>query len=260
MRFIDAHTHTFLRGPEDLARMAQSGVRAAVVCAFLPVAPTGAASLLDLFTWLDTVERARLDAAGIALRLAVGIHPRSMPPEEDVERVLDAVRAKVESGRAVAIGEIGLESGSDAEEALLLRQLVLARELGVPAIVHTPRANKTARVEATLRLIDASGIAPAAVLLDHLTGEGIEALDRERRGLWMGLTVQPGKTTPEDIAAILARRGPERLVVDSDLSHLPSDPCAVAEAARRLGELGVAPEAIARVTWENASIALGLWG
>lgn len=256
MSFIDAHTHTFLRGPEDLAAMADSGVHAAVVCAFLPVAPSGASSLLDLFTWLDTVERARLDRAGIAARLAVGIHPRSMPPEAEVEPVLARVRALVESGRAVAIGEIGLETGSDKEKATLARQLRLARELGVPAIVHTPRANKKERVAETLRLIDEAGIAAEQIILDHMTPELIAALDESRRGFWMGLTLQPGKTTPADVASLLRARGPERILLDSDLSHMPSDPRAVAGAARWLLQSGFSRESIALVAEGNAARAM----
>lgn len=257
MTFIDAHTHTFLRGPEDLARMAHAGVRAAAVCAFLPVAPSGAASLLDLLTWLDTVERARLDRAGIAMQLAAGIHPRSIPPEADIDRVLGAVRSMVETGRAAAIGEIGLETGSGDERALFLRQICLAGELGVPAIVHTPRANKKERLADALALIDTAHIAPDLVLLDHLTPESVSALDARGHRFWMGLTVQPGKATPEEVAALISARGPERLIVDSDLSHVPSDPCAVARTARRLGELGIAPGDIARVTAENAARLFG---
>ena len=256
MTFIDAHTHTFLRGPEDLSAMAQSGVRTAVVCAFLPVVPSGASSLLDLFTWLDGVERSRLAHADIDMRLAVGLHPRSIPPACDIEMVLDRVRSLVEAKRAAAIGEIGLETGSDEERDVFFRQLCLARDLCVPAIVHTPRKDKAERVEATLRLIDQAGIAPERVVLDHLTPELVAALDAQKRGFWIGITLQPGKTTPEQIADLIGARGAERLLLNSDLSHMPSNPDAVSKAARRLGELGIAPLDIARVTSENAARAI----
>jgi predicted metal-dependent TIM-barrel fold hydrolase len=68
MPFIDAHTHSYLRGPEDLESMALSGVEALVVCAFLPVQPSDSSGLIDLFRWLDTVERARLADHGLAMR------------------------------------------------------------------------------------------------------------------------------------------------------------------------------------------------
>lgn len=256
MKFIDAHTHTFLRGPEDLERMGNAGTVCAVVCAFLPVQPTCAGTLLDLFAWLDTVERERLEKRGIREILAVGIHPRCIPPAPDTAPVIERVKAMLQSGRAGAVGEIGLEKGTDAERGILLEQLRLAAELSVPAVVHTPRTNKEAMVQETLRIIDESGIADELVILDHLTPAIVRALDAKGRTFRMGLTLQPGKTTPEEVKALLDERGPERLHLDSDLSHMPSQPDAVAEAARRLAELGAQRGDIEKLTFSNAASAL----
>jgi predicted metal-dependent TIM-barrel fold hydrolase len=254
---IDPHTHTFLRGDEDLSAMRSSGVCAAVVCAFLPVTPSASSSLLDLFTWLDTVERERLVKHDIEPIIALGIHPRCIPPVEDVEPVLDRVRELIDRKRVGAIGEIGLETGSNAEKGVLLRQLELARELQLLAIVHTPRANKSDRLSETLELIDRAGIASSKIILDHLTPELVAALDSDGRDFWMGLTVQSGKTRPEEIAALIQSRGSvHRLLVSSDVSHQPSDPCAVAWTAQRLEALGVDPTVIDRLTSFNAMEAL----
>ena len=258
MAFIDAHTHTFLRGPEDLAAMARAGVESAVVCAFLPVPASGACSLIDLFFWLDDVERKRLVQAGIRPIIAVGVHPRALPPETELDRVLAEMNSLVTSGRASAIGEIGLETGSEAEKSLLLRQLRLARDLHATAIVHTPRADKRERLRETLRLVDEAGIAPGRVILDHLTPDLVAELDARSRHFWMGLTVQPGKTTPEQLADLVMARGTRRLIVNSDLSHMPSWPDALAKTAQRLGELGLKPEDIERLTRSNAEEAFEL--
>ena len=260
MAFIDAHTHTFLRGPEDLAVMARAGIESAVVCAFLPVPASGACSLIDLFSWLDGVERRRLCQAGIRPIIAVGVHPRSLPPEDELDRVLTGMTSLVTAERASAIGEIGLETGSEAEKSLLLRQLCLARDLQAPAIVHTPRANKRERLRETLRLVDEAGIAPGQVILDHLTPDLVAEIDAQKRPFWMGLTVQPGKTTPEEIARLVLSRGPSRLIVNSDLSHMPSWPDALAMTARQLSELGLTPADIDSLTRGNAAQALGIDG
>ena len=59
MRYIDAHTHSHLRGTEDLQAMAQAGVEGVVVCAYLPVRPSHPAGVEDLWRWLVTGGNAR---------------------------------------------------------------------------------------------------------------------------------------------------------------------------------------------------------
>ena len=255
-QFIDAHTHTFLRGPEDLALMGSSGTACALVCAFLPVRPTCAGTLLDLFSWLDTVERERLEKRGVRELLAVGIHPRCLPPVRETAAVLERAAAMAEEGRACAIGEIGLEQGTQEERSVLLEQLRLAAALNVPAVIHTPRADKEARVQETLEVIEKSGIPDGLVILDHLTAPIIRALDAGGRHFRLGMTLQPGKTTPEEVRDLVEERGTERLHLDSDLSHMPSEPDAVARAARRLAELGLPNCDILALTSANAAEAL----
>lgn len=258
---VDAHTHTFLRGPEDLEAMAASGVRHAVVCAFLPVPPSGAASLLDLFRWMEQVEAPRLAAHGVQPVLAMGIHPRSIPPQRDVEAVLSHVEAQAAKGGIRAIGEIGLETGSDEERAVLVRQLAMAARLRLPAIVHTPRKNKDAILERTLAAIDESGIPDGQVILDHLTAPLVLSLDRRGRKFRMGMTIQPSKTTPQEVFDLVRNReglGTERLHLDSDLSHVASWPDAVARAAAELAFLGMEESDVLALTGRNAVAALGL--
>ncbi|MGI5863258.1 MAG: TatD family hydrolase [Myxococcales bacterium] len=255
MLLIDSHTHTFLRGPEDLEAMAIAGIEAVAVCAFLPVTPSGPATLLDHFRWLDEVERARLAELGLAMRLAVGVHPRCIP-DSGLDLVLARVEALLNSRAAVAVGEVGLETGSEREREVLAAQLRLAQAAGVRAIVHTPRKNKAEALAATIRLIEAEGIDPSRVVLDHLTPDLVA--EAERIGVWIGLTVQPGKLTYESLSQLVFERGPERLLVNSDLSHAPSDPLTVARVARFLWRAGHPAESIEKVTHRNAAKVLRL--
>ena len=253
MGLIDSHTHTHLRSPEDLEAMAVAGVTGVVVCAFLPVRPSDAATLRDLFRWLLEEEVARLRAYGLHACVAVGVHPRCIP-DRGLEQALDEVGRLLAARTAGALGEVGLETGSPSERELLAGQLALAHRLGVPAILHTPRANKPAMLEATLEIVAASGIEPARVVIDHLTPDLVAGV--RARGLGAGLTIQPGKLTPADVVAVVARAGSAGIFVDSDLSHAPGDPLALPRVARALARAGVPAADLARVTGGNARALL----
>jgi hypothetical protein len=234
--------------------MAQAGVAGVVVCAFLPVRPSHPAAVRDLWRWLREPEVARLGAAGLAARVALGVHPRCVP-DGGVDLLLEELERLATTGAAAAIGEIGLEAGGAAEADLLLRQLCLAARVELPAVVHTPRAGKAAALDATLGLVREAGIDPARVVVDHLTPELVPRV--LAAGAVAGLTVQPGKATPGEVEAVVRRHGAARVVVDSDLSHAPSDPLAVPRVAEALLRAGVDAELVARVTHGNARELFG---
>jgi predicted metal-dependent TIM-barrel fold hydrolase len=252
--FFDAHTHTHLRGCEDLEQMALAGVDGLTVCAFLPVAPSAPATVRDLWRWLAEGETARLAGHGIRGRVALGVHPRCIPAE-GATALVEELDGWVAAGRAAAVGEIGLETGSPVEQELLARQLRLAARRGVPAVVHTPRANKPAMLEATLAILRAERVDPAHLILDHLTPDLVPAA--RRLGAVAGLTVQPGKLTATDVLAVVRAHGPDGLVVDSDLSHVASDPLTVPRVARALRAAGLDPAVIERITSANARALFG---
>jgi uncharacterized protein len=253
MSFIDAHTHSHLRGAEDLQAMAQAGVGGVVVCAYLPVRPSHPAAVEDLWRWLTTVEAARLAGAGLAARVAAGVHPRCIP-DHGVDALLDALARLLESGAAAAVGEIGLEAGTAVEHDLLERQLRLAQRLGVPAIVHTPRERKEPALDATLALLARVGD-PARVVVDHLTPELVGRV--RAAGAVAGVTVQPRKATARDVEEVVRRHGAAGVVVDSDMSQAASDPLAVPRVAAHLAQAGLAPDAVAAVTGDNARRLFG---
>jgi TatD DNase family protein len=74
---------------------------------------------------------------------ALGIHP--LFAEQAVPEDLEILRDKLQSARPVAVGEIGLDffvEGLDREiqEHYFVEQLKLARELGLPVILHVRRS------------------------------------------------------------------------------------------------------------------------
>ena len=76
---------------------------------------------------------------------AVGVHPSDVPQMKDAD--LDTVKRLAGHEKAVAIGEIGLDyhydfSPPEAQKKRFYEQLELARELGMPVIVHDRDAHR----------------------------------------------------------------------------------------------------------------------
>ncbi len=85
----------------------------------------------------------RLVAEDGRIRAAAGLHPHQA--RLDAPALLDAVRALAAEGRIVAIGEIGLDyhydfSSPEEQRDAFRRQLSLAAEVGLPAIIHSRNA------------------------------------------------------------------------------------------------------------------------
>jgi len=254
MPYFDSHTHLFLRGAEDLESMATAGVRATVICAFLPVKPSGAATLKDLFRWLCESEPLRQAQFGIKAFAAIGVHPRCVP-DQGLDEAFQAVDERLADKSAALLGEVGLETGTREEVEVLCAQLKIARARGAPIVVHTPRSDKARVVGQLLPLFEKEQVDPKKVVIDHLTADLVAGV--LARGFWCGLTVQPGKLTPDGVLAIVKEHGCERILVDSDAAHVLADPLAVPRVARCLESAGLAASEIARVTWGNAATLVG---
>jgi len=231
MRIVDSHTHTYLRGPEDLELMSVAGIEGAVICSYLPMPPTGASTLNDLFSWQIGVESPRLSSYRIDSRIAVGIHPRSIPTNE-IEMVYDRLISIFDNEAAPAMGEIGLESGSKEEADVFVQQLRIAKDFARPVIVHAPRKNKAAVFEKTIAILKEEGIDGSKVILDHLTPD-LVPIAREY-GALAGLTIQPGELSPKDVEEIVSKSGPEGIVLNSNIGDAPSDPLALPRTVSQL--------------------------
>lgn len=105
---------------------------------------------------IPAVERANFGpvarlAASVGASYALGIHPICVPQadEGDLAALRAAVALAIDDPRLVAIGEIGLDffipvlsepAMRAKQEHFLREQLRIAREFGLPALLHTRRA------------------------------------------------------------------------------------------------------------------------
>ncbi len=245
---IDAHIHADTRPYEDFESMVISGVNTAISCAHDPLRMTSSEVVFDHFYRLMNNDVKRAAENGLKLYLALGIHPRSI--SSDHEKILKKLPRLMEKDSVVAIGEIGLESGSEEEISIFKKQLKIAEDLKARVIVHTPRINKKEVSLKTISLIQ-ENINPAHAVLDHVDFSIVDDVIEEE--FMLGLTVQPEKITPPEAIEILENYGSDKFVLNSDISSSPSDPLAVAKTVHLMRLKNFGNKEINQVSYENAA-------
>jgi TatD DNase family protein len=98
---------------------------------------------IDITNAKSATTALRLAAEDVRIRAAAGLHPHQA--RLDAPALLDAIRALAADGRIVAVGEIGLDyhydfSSPREQRDAFRRQLALAGEIGLPAIIHSRNA------------------------------------------------------------------------------------------------------------------------
>lgn len=245
---IDGHIHADCRPYEDFKLMAIAGVEAAITCAHDPMRMSTSAVVLDHIHRILNNDFKRAVDNGLRLYGAVGIHPRSISPDYQV--VLDKLPSLIEDDKVIAIGEIGLETESEKEKDIFIKQLQLAQELNMKIIMHTPRSNKREVTKVALSILD-DHIEQSFVQLDHVDNSIID-LVVDFNGL-LGITVQPQKMTPQEAVELLDEYGTERFVLDSDMSSSPSDPLSVPKTVHEMKLAGFKNSDIDGVSRGNVS-------
>jgi len=244
---IDSHIHADTRPYEDFEIMAVAGIEAAITCAHDPLRMTSADVVLDHWDRILNNDMGRAAENGLKLYAAIGIHPRSI--SIDFERAMEKLDNLVRDERVVAIGEIGLESVSESQINVFKRQLELAENLKMPAIVHTPRRNKKEVAEVTMDIIE-ENISPDLVVVDHVDDSIMKMV--VELGTRVGITVQPQKMTPEEAVLLIKEYGTERVFLDSDISSSPSDPLSVPKTVHKMKLADFKMEDIKKVSHDNA--------
>lgn len=247
-RYIDAHTHIYLRSAEDVELMSLAGIQGVVVCAYFPIRPSGPDTLADLFKWISEEEPERLSMHCMSMRATVGIHPRSIP-ESGVKKALDHIFALFDNELVYGLGEVGLETNSKEEQHVFRQQLRIANEHPLPIVVHTPKQNKPKIVDITLKILEDENVDFSRVIVDHLSPDLVPKV--REKGALAGLTVQAGKLAPKDVCDTVAANGPEGIVVNSDLGNYPSDPLTLPKVAHAMDSAGMGGRDVELVTYSN---------
>ncbi|MCT2547266.1 MULTISPECIES: TatD family hydrolase [Streptomyces] len=250
MRIFDPHIHMTSRTTDDYRAMYDAGVRALVEPAFWLGQPrTHPASFADYFDALLGWEPYRAAQFGIRHHCTIGLNPKEAN-DPRCTPVLDLLPRYLAKDSVVAVGEIGYDTMTDAEEHAFAAQLGLAVEFGLPALVHTPHRDKAGGTARSLAVIEESGIDPGHVVLDHLNE--VTVTEVIGTGCWMGFSIYPDtKMTPRRMVDILKKYGTEHMLVNSAADWGHSDPLLTRITAETMLEAGFDEDDVDRVMWRN---------
>lgn len=260
MRFFDPHIHCTSRTTDDYAAMSEAGIRAVIEPAFWLGQPrTTLGAFTDYFAAILGWERFRASQFGISHYCAIGLNSKEANDEGLAREVLEVLPNYILKEGVVAVGEIGYDEITPAEEFAYEAQLDLAREHDMVVMVHSPHRDKKRGIQRSIDVAANHGIPMNKLIIDHNNEETVKiVLDS---GAWAAFTIYPHtKMGSLRMCELLQQYGPERIIVDSSADWGISDPLAVPRTAALMLEKGIDPEAVRLATWQNALDAYGQSG
>ncbi|MFI5755075.1 TatD family hydrolase [Streptomyces sp. NPDC051569] len=259
MRIFDPHIHMTSRTTDDYQAMYASGVRALVEPSFWLGQPrTSPESFFDYFDALLGWEPFRAAQYGIAHHCTLALNPKEAN-DPRCTPVLDELPRYLVKDGVVAVGEIGYDSMTPAEDLALSAQLQLAADHGLPALVHTPHRDKLSGLRRTIDVIRESALAPEMVVLDHLNETTVK--DAAESGSWLGFSIYPDTKMDEDrLVAVLKAHGTDKVLVNSAADWGKSDPLKTRKVGDAMLAAGFTEDDVDLVLWRNPVAFYGLSG
>lgn len=251
MKLFDPHIHMTSRTTTDYEAMAKEGIVALVEPAFWMGQPrTHVGTFEDYFLSLLGWERFRASQFGIAHFCTLALNPKEANNPVVAPGVLELLPRYLEKDGVVAIGEIGFDDQTDAEEKYFAAQIDLAMTFDLPVLIHTPHRDKKRGTERSLALVREAGIPEERVLIDHNTEETLPLV--LNTGCWAGHSIYPQSKMDEPrMVALVKRYGGERILINSAADWGVSDPLKVPKTAQAMKEAGIDDETIRTIVWEN---------
>lgn len=250
MRIFDPHIHMTSRTTDDYEAMYAHGVRALVEPAFWLGQPrTTVGAFTDYFDSLLGWERFRAAQFGIRHHATIALNPKEAN-DPRCTAVLDELPRYLDKDGVVAVGEVGYDSMTPAEDHAFARQLELALAHDLPVMVHTPHRDKASGTRRTLDVVRESGVPAEHVVVDHLNETTVAAV--HDAGAWMGFSIYPDTKMDEHrMVAILREHGTERVLVNSAADWGRSDPLKTWRTGRAMLEAGFTADDVDQVLWRN---------
>ncbi|MDD9945213.1 MAG: TatD family hydrolase [Myxococcales bacterium] len=251
MKMFDPHIHMTSRTTDDYQAMADAGVVALVEPAFWLGQPrTHVGSFEDYFLSLVGWERFRAAQFGIRHYCTIGLNPKEANTPEIVEGVMELIPRYLEKEGVVAVGEIGYDDMTEAEDRIFERHIELARTFDLPVLIHTPHRDKKRGTERIIARVRELGFPEERVLIDHNNEETLPLVLETK--CWAGHSIYPATKMDEDRMAVLVKRyGTERILINSAADWGVSDPLKVPKTIVEMRRQGIAEEDIEKVAWRN---------
>ena len=193
---------------------------------------------------------------------AVGVHPSEVSDLN--EESFAWLRAQTAHPKVVAVGEIGLDYYWDKEEAVqrrqrewFRRQLALARESGLPVIIHSRDA-----AEDTMAILKETSEGKEAVGVIHCYSYSPEmAAEFLKLGYYIGVGGVVTFKNARKLKETVEQTPLERILLETDCPYMAPEPhrgtrndsSYLIHVADKIAELkGITREEVECVTWENA--------
>jgi uncharacterized protein len=251
MRIFEPHAHMTSRTTDDYEAMAASGVKVLVEPAFWLGQPrSSVGSFIDYFNSLLGWERFRASQFGIRHHCTIGLNPKEANDPELRREVLELLPRFLAKDGVVAVGEIGYDAMTPAEDEAFAAQLALAAEHELPVLIHTPHRDKLEGTRRTLELVESSGLDPGTVLVDH--NNELTVAEVLESGCWAGFSIYPNTKMDEyRMVRVLEQHGTDRMLVNSACDWGVSDPLKVPKTVAAMRDAGISDDDIDQVVWRN---------
>ena len=252
MMIIDPHVHMTSRTTDDYEAMAAAGVVAVIEPSFWLGQPrTQVGSFQDYFSSLVGWERFRASQFGIQHYCTIGLNSKEANNEALAEQVIELLPLYLHKENVVAIGEIGYDDQTPAEDKYFRMQLEMAKELDMVVQVHTPHRDKKAGTLKSMEVCLEHGLDPSKVIIDHNNEETVkDVLDK---GFIAAFTIYPKtKMGNERMVEVVRKFGSTNIIVDSSADWGVSDPLAVPKTASLMLKRGIAKEDVHKTCYQNA--------
>lgn len=251
MKIFDPHIHMTSRTTDDYQAMAAAGVAVVLEPAFWLGQPRmHVGTFEDYFASLLGWERFRASQFGVHHVCTLALNPKEANNPRVAQGVIDLLPRYLPKEGVVAVGEIGLDDQTEAEEKYFALQIELARRHDLPILVHTPHRDKKRGTERCIAVVREQRFPEERVIIDHNNEETLPiVLDT---GCWAGHSIYPATKMDEDrMVALVKRYGHERILINSAADWGVSDPLKVPKTVAKMREAGVAEEVIEAIVWRN---------
>ncbi len=261
MRFIDAHLHTDMIEDAQLQKLVMMGMEACVIPSpHMFIGTHSADTVLLLWERFLTMEASTARTLGFEAFASLSV-PFFGVNRADAERCLERLPEFLENERVVAMGEIGLDCGTDFEVWLFREHLRIAKAHDLPVILHTPIRMAPQGPTVTPRvfeIIKEAGFPIERCVFDHAAEETLDF--RMSTGAIVGLSICWDKMPPE-VAARTVIDHPEwrdRLIINSELGGQGNDYFMVPRVMLAMKLMGLGRETIDRVCYQTPKDFFGL--
>jgi len=255
LTIIEPHIHMYSRTTDDYQAMYREGIRVCVEPSFwLGTNRRYAGTFFDYFRLILDFETVRAKRFGIDHYACVSVNPKEAENVKLAEEVIEGMPEYVQHERCVAIGEIGFNLITENEEKVFVKQLDMAKEMGVPVLIHsphdTPKVSKKDGVERIVTILTKGDYDLDKIILDHNT-EATIAISKSIP-VWCGMTVYPySKLDPKRVVTMLKEHGIEKMMVNSSADWGVSDPTSLAKTAGYMKEEGFDDAEIRKLVHDN---------